>query len=76
MQMDETLALMNEAQQPCQHKQIRRYGNRHGSFAKCQECGKSWKWSEDLEKWVDPMPSKRQPLQLPASSNSINRLKR
>lgn len=70
LEMDNMMKLMDMSQQPCQHPSIRRYGNRHGSFAKRQDCQKGWRWSDEQDRWVDPAPSRRPQLPSPASSTA------
>lgn len=33
-----------QLQESCDHKEFKRHGNRHGSFATCQRCHARWKW--------------------------------
>ena len=69
--MGEKEQLLKTALGPCEHKRQTRYGNRHGSYSKCQDCGKKWKWDQGLAKWVEPMSRKGcVPLPLPSSSNT------
>ncbi|CAK9114796.1 Protease Do-like 9 [Durusdinium trenchii] len=35
----------------CQHTVIKRYGNAHGRFARCQTCLRKWKWNNKKEDW-------------------------
>ena len=37
----------------CTHGKCRRYGNAHGRFATCLQCGLKWVWNNDLNKWED-----------------------
>ena len=68
MDMEATEATVQKAKEPCKHETMQRYGNMHGSFAKCVLFGKKWVWSPEEEKWNDPpMPTQRS-LPLPSSS--------
>ena len=37
----------------CNHLNLKRYGNRHGRYAKCEnpKCGEKWKWNDALQGW-------------------------
>lgn len=37
----------------CKHNKCKRYGNAHGRYADCLECGTKWIWSKDKQLWVD-----------------------
>lgn len=44
---------MKENPLTCTHGKCRRYGNAHGRFATCLQCGLKWVWNNDLNKWED-----------------------
>lgn len=72
MWMEEKEQLIARATGPCQHDQLKRYGNRHGRYSKCLNCGKSWVWSEEQDQWVLPAKQKNKlPLPLPSSSTAV-----
>ena len=59
----------------CEHdpKDMRRYGNMHGSFSKCNKCGLRFRWHPDQGLWIpdrDP-PSSRSSVPPPSSSNMV-----
>ena len=70
MDMEATEAIVQKAKEPCKHETMQRYGNKHGSFAKCHLCGKKWVWSPEEEKWNDPLMPKQRSLPLPSSSTA------
>jgi len=37
----------------CNHSKCRRYGNAHGRFADCLQCGLKWVWNDKVKKWED-----------------------
>lgn len=53
----------------CKHSMAKRYGNRHGRFAKCLQCGARFKWNQTADTWdyMGSLPSS--PLPLPCSEN-------
>eukprot|EP00435_Cladocopium_sp_Y103_P069341 s209_g33.t1 len=59
----------------CPHAYTRRYGNMHGSFAKCQQCNQTFKWNKDTGLWDHhgskghSLPSRHLP---PPSSETIS----
>ena len=72
--MEQMQALWDKATAPCEHPKFNRYGNRHGRYSQCLQCEKKWQWNEDLQKWVEPAPSRKQqqPLPLPSSSTAAH----
>ncbi|CAK9103941.1 unnamed protein product [Durusdinium trenchii] len=60
----------------CEHKDIKRYGNAHGRFARCNQCLRKWRWNTkkgDWDIWYsrgDGSPSSSSaPLPLPQPSS-------
>ena len=59
----------------CKHDYTRRYGNNHGSFAKCQQCNQVFKWNNSTGLWDHhgsrghSLPSRQLP---PPSSETIS----
>ena len=45
--------LMKVHPKDCNHNKCKRYGNAHGRYADCLECGTKWIWSKDKQLWVD-----------------------
>ena len=35
----------------CQHTSCKRFGDAHGRFATCLQCGSGWKWSQEAQMW-------------------------
>ena len=69
--MQEQTALLEKYTGPCTHDQLKRYGNRHGRYSSCMNCGKKWAWNESRQQWDDYRPRKElSPLPLPSSSTA------
>ncbi|CAJ1438516.1 unnamed protein product [Effrenium voratum] len=45
---------METRQQTCHHPAFHRYGNRHGSYAKCLQCSLRWRWGtrNNTQGWI------------------------
>ena len=57
----------------CAHRYITRSGNRHGSFAQCQECLTKWKWNPTHQGWVHFVAaSSSSQLPLPSSATVLD----
>ena len=58
----------------CDHSRVRRYGNKFGRFARCEGCGRKYRWQPDLQLWcVDfTNSSGSSPLPAPSSANTIS----
>lgn len=76
MEMEEMLELWEKKDGPCQHTNVKRYGNRHGSYSRCLDCGKKWQWDPELQVWLDPKPPLRKhpirPLQRLSASRTTS----
>ena len=67
------LATTPPAGPACDHRHIKRSGNRHGSYAQCMECKKKWKWNPDRQGWeYFVTASGSSPLPLPSSSTVVD----
>eukprot|EP00971_Amphidinium_carterae_P120229 2382088-Amphidinium_carterae.1 len=52
-----TDAASTRLQAHCSHAQTTRYGNATGSYLRCVECMKRWKWHQVPERWVVHTPA-------------------
>lgn len=58
----------------CPHTNVKRYGNAHGRFAQCTECGVRMKWNPESEVWAykpSQASSRSLPLPPPSLSNTV-----
>lgn len=57
----------------CQHRHIKRSGNRHGSYAQCLECLTKWKWNPTRQGWEHFVAaSSSSQLPLPCSATVLD----
>ena len=73
MCMDEKILTWEQSQRPCTHQNQKRYGNKHGRYSQCHDCGKKWQWDDNTQAWVEPRRSQKQqqPLPLPSSPTAV-----
>ena len=68
--MEEKEKLFDRATTACQHKNLRRSGNRHGHYSQCTDCGKRWTWKDAMGQWTEPAAKTSAPWPLPSPSSS------
>ena len=62
----------------CDHTRIRRYGNKFGRYARCEGCGRKYKWDPELQLWCVEFSasSRSSPPPAPSSANTISQAER